>query len=150
MATMQGIRLGLSFFLIGLGLVSLFSCAAHAQTPSNIQSEILAVRSRIAAAAEANDIETLERLFTSDFTHTHAVGRVDNLTVRISAMIGGEVTIELAKPDDISIRAYGTDTAIAIGQTTITPAVYRWTTVYVKSNGTWKAAASHASPVAAK
>jgi hypothetical protein len=130
--------------------MSLLSCTASAQTRSAIDKDILALRARIVAAAEANDIEALEAAFTSDFTHTHAVGRMDNLAARISAMIGGEVTIEVAKPDEISIRAYGNDTAVAVGQTTIKPNVYRWTVVYVRQNGAWRAAASHASPVSTK
>jgi len=40
----------------------------------DVAAEILALRSRIAAAAEANDIAALDRMFAPDFTHTHAAG----------------------------------------------------------------------------
>jgi hypothetical protein len=132
--------------LISLALVN--ELPAQTKRIPTVDAEILALRAQIAAAAADNDIETLEASFTPDFTHTHAVGRMDNLAARISAMIGGEITIEMAKPDEISIRAHGADTAVAVGQTTIKPNVYRWTVVYVRRDGAWRAAASHASAVA--
>lgn len=65
---------------------------------------------------------------------------------RISALIAGEITIEVATPDEISVRAYGPATAIATGRSTIAPATYRWTAVYVRRDGVWQVGASHASP----
>lgn len=112
-------------------------------------AEVLAVRTRIAQAVKQQDRATLDRLFTADFTHTHAVGRRDDKARRLQSLVSGEATIDSVTPDQIQIRFYGSDrsTAIAVGQSTVGTDRYGWTVVYIKGATGWQAAASHASPV---
>ena len=108
---------------------------------------IVELRERIAAAARQKDRTALDALFTDDFTHTHAVGRLDSKAVRLRALLSGEPTLETVTPEEIAVRFYGTDTAVAVGRSTVGTDTYRWTAVYVRRGTSWLAAASHASRI---
>lgn len=127
--------------------LSILSPARPASAQASRQQVILDLRAAIASAAARKDAEALRALFTDDFTHTHAVGRVDDKATRLRSLVGADDTIEKVAPSEIAIRFYGDDTAVAIGRTTIGPDRFRWTTVYVRRGGRWMAAASHASKV---
>lgn len=116
-----------------------------AQTSKKSETEILNLREKISEAVRKRDRKFLETVFTEDFTHTHAIGKVDDRAKRLDALTAGDVTLESVKADEITIRFYGKNTAIAIGQTTIEETVYRWTIVYVKVQKNWQVAASQAS-----
>ena len=113
------------------------------------RDEIVAVRSRIAAAVAAKDRAALDRLFTSDYTHTHAVGRMDDRARRLGTLASGEATVDSVEPDEMVVRFYGDDraTAIAVGRSTVGDFEYRWTVVYIKGPAGWQVAARHASEV---
>lgn len=110
-----------------------------------LTAEITAFRQKLSDAVEKRDRKTLETLFTDDFTHTHAVGKVDGKTALIDSILEGGKTLETTQPDEIEIRFYGKNTSIAVGQTTIDETVYRWTVVYVKNKKGWQIAASQAT-----
>jgi len=110
-------------------------------------ADILDVRARIASAAGRKDAAALETLFTDDFTHTHAIGRKDGKAMRVRSLLSGDQTIETAVPSEMAIRFYGEDTAIVNGRSTIGPDTFQWTAVYIRSHGSWLAAASQASRV---
>lgn len=120
-----------------------------------LEMEVMRLRSDVLEAIRRRDTRTLERLYTDDFTHTHAVGKVDGKAQRIAALVSGEPTIESATPDELRVRVYAPATAIATGRSTLSSAddgaaSYRWTIVYVKHGGIWRIAASHASRVVSK
>lgn len=129
--------------------------AGRRAAPANTTlRQITALRRELLEAIRKRDRKTLERLYVDDFTHTHAVGRVDDKSQRIAALVSGEPTIESAEVDDMSVRTYGGTTAIVIGQSTIkgqgegqSPTRYRWITVYVKRAGRWQIAASQATRI---
>jgi ketosteroid isomerase-like protein len=126
------------------------SCmAAGLSAQGDPAAEILAARARISQAVQQKDRATLERLFTDDFTHTHAIGRMDSRARRMKALASGEATVDSVTADEIQVRFYGPDrsTAVAVGQSTVGTARYRWTVVYIKGADGWRAAASHASPM---
>lgn len=120
---------------------------AAAQTDPT--AEIVAVRGRIAQAIKGKDRTALDRLFTADFTHTHAVGRMDTREQRLRSLASGEATVDSVAPAELQVRFYGPDrsTAIAVGKATVGDFEYRWTVVYIKGASGWQAAASHASEV---
>ena len=130
---------------IALSVIFFISGLAAAQNAKKTEAEILNLREKIAEAVKQRDRKTLETLFTSDFTHTHAIGKVDDKTKRLDALTAGDATLESVKADEIAFRFYGKNTAIAVGQTTIDAAVYRWTIVYFKDKKGWRVAASQAS-----
>lgn len=127
----------------------LFSIPVFAQSTKQVNQklsdEITAFRQKLSDAIEKRDRKTLETLLTDDFTHTHAIGKVDGKSARIDSILEGGKTLETTQPDEIEIRFYGKNTAVAVGQTTIDEAVYRWTIVYVKNKRNWQMAASQAS-----
>jgi hypothetical protein len=141
-------------FLLALLFAFVCSLAIDAQTGGKDSKKMLAeitdFRQKLIQAIEKRDRKTLENLFAEDFTHTHAIGKVDGKLKRIEAILTGDKTLESVQPDEIAIRFYGENTAVVVGQTTIEDAIYRWTIVYVKTGGKWQIAASQATRLAEK
>lgn len=129
----------------------LLNIAVYAQSTGKINQtlsvEITAFRQKLSAAIEKRDRKILEILFADDFTHTHAVGKVDGKIARIDSILEGGKTLETVEPDEIEIRFYGKNTAVAVGQTTIDETIYRWTIIYVKNKKFWQIAASQATRI---
>jgi len=136
-----------------LSAVALFLVCVCARMPLAAQSdataEVVAVRARVAQAAKQKDRATLERLLSEDFTHTHAVGRMDDRERRIRSLVSGDATVDSVEPDEMRVRFYGADrsTAIAVGKSTVGEFEYRWTVVYIRSAAGWRMVASHASEI---
>lgn len=91
--------------LTTLILVLLCSIAIHAQNNKDkmaekLLPEITEFRQKLSAAIEKRDRKTLETMFADDFTHTHAVGKVDNKTARIDSILAGGKTLESAQPEE--------------------------------------------------
>ena len=61
----------------------------------------------------------LREIYADGFTHTHGSGKVDSKDTRIVAVLAGDRSIEVAPADELSIRAFGTDTAIVTGRSPI-------------------------------
>lgn len=118
---------------------------AERKSDEKLLAEITALRRKLNQAIEKRDRQALETLFAEDFTHTHAAGRVDGKAKRIEAILIGDKTLESVEPDEIAVRFYGKNTAVAVGQSTIENVIYRWTIVYIKDKKGWRAAASQAS-----
>lgn len=141
-------------FLTALVFAFVCSLAINAQTSGKDNKKILAeitdFRQKLNQAIEKRDRKTLESFFAEDFTHTHAIGKVDGKAKRIDSILTGDKTLESVVPDEITIRFYGENTAIAVGQTTIEDAIYRWTIVYVKTGKNWRIVASQATRLAEK
>ena len=143
---------------MGAIFASLCGFAVQAQikqmADEKLTSEITMLRQKLVEAIERREKKTLESLYAADFTHTQASGQVDDKSKRIAALISGDMTIESANVDEINIRFYGKQTAIAIGQSTIKnkdeTIKYRWTLVYVKPDKKWQIAASQATRIAEK
>lgn len=133
--------------LMILASLNIIAIQAQSNDKSNkkLSDEITAFRQKLSDAIEKRDRKTLEMMFADDFTHTHAVGKVDGKSARIDSILEGGKTLETTQQDAIEIRFYGKNTAVAVGQTTIDEAVYRWTIVYVKNKKNWQMAASQAS-----
>jgi len=121
--------------------------AISAQTNEKLTAEITVLRGKLVDAIKSRDRKMLEEIYAEDFTHTHASGQVDDKTKRVSALVSGDLTIESAQVDEIKIRFYNKNTAIAVGQSQIENVKYRWTIVYVKSGKKWKIAASQATKI---
>lgn len=134
--------------IVGLCL-AVFVAIAHVAVaqPDVRTAAILQLRAAIVDAAARHDRATLATLLTDDFTHTHAIGRVDGKEARLTSLIGDDATIEKVTPAEIAVRFYGEDTAVAVGKTQIGADAMRWTSVYVQQTGRWRLAASHASPI---
>lgn len=50
---------------------------------ASLKAEIMKLRSTVQTAIERGDAATLRRLYADDFTHTHAIGKVDSKKQRL-------------------------------------------------------------------
>ena len=117
-----------------------------------IEQQVMAAREAVRTAAAAKDAGKLRALYAADFTHTHTTGKVDGRDARIMSLLAGEPVIELARVEELTIRVLHADTAVLTGRSPIQRSDggardVRWMQVYVRMDGEWKLAASHATGV---
>lgn len=118
-----------------------------------IEQQVMAAREAVRMAAAAKDAGKLRALYAADFTHTHTTGKVDGRDARIVSLLAGEPTIEVARVEELTIRVLHADTAVLTGRSPIQRSDgggardVRWMQVYVRMEGEWKLAASHATGV---
>jgi len=130
--------------------VLILTCFSHAQTIEKEISEIKNLRTKTVEAIEKRDRKTLDEIYAKDFSHTHTSGKVDDKKTRLDTFVSGEKTIDTANAEDLKIKIFGKQTAVAIGKSSVksddgTIAVYRWTIVYAKTGKKWQIAASQAT-----
>ena len=118
-----------------------------------VEQQVMAAREAIRAAAAAKDAGKLRALYAADFAHTHTSGKVDGRDARIVSLLAGEPVIELARVEELTIRVLHPDTAVLSGRSPIQRSDgngtrdVRWMQVFVRTDGEWKLAASHATGV---
>jgi hypothetical protein len=121
-----------------------------------MELEIIQFRQAIVDAVKAKDAARLREIYADGFTHTHGSGKVDGKDTRIVAVLAGDPSIEMAPADELSIRVFGTDTAIVTGRSPILNVRenrdydFRWIAVYVRVAGEWRLAASQATRLPVK
>ncbi len=118
------------------------------------RSAIASVWNEIGAAVQAKDRAALEKIYTEDFLHVHAIGKIDDRKIRLDVLLSGEPTIDTAAAVEVGFRKYG-DLIVAVGKISMIDkdsksTLYSVTRVYVKQNGRWRFASSHASLIAPK
>ena len=124
---------------------------ASSQPIGPMELEIIQFRQAIVDAVKAKDAARLREIYADGFTHTHGSGKVDGKDTRIVAVLAGDPSIEMAPADELSIRAFGADTAIVTGRSPILNVRenrdydFRWIAVYVRVAGEWRLAASQAT-----
>lgn len=131
-------------------VVLILTCFSYAQTIEKEISEIKNLRTKTVEAIEKRDRKTLDEIYAEDFSHTHASGKIDDKKTRLDVFVSGEKTIDTANAEDLKIKIFGKQTAVAIGKSSVksddgTIAVYRWTIVYAKIGKKWQIAASQAT-----
>jgi len=143
---------------VSLGLLAAvafpLASLAHEQSPkqdvSAVTKDLLAFRAEMKTAIEAKDTAKLKTMYTETFTHTHGSGKVDVRDARIVSLLAREPVIEDVEMSEVTVRVHG-DTAILAAKSPILNVRenkhydFRWTQVYVRSNGKWQLAASQAT-----
>ena len=143
---------------VSLGLLAAvafpLASLAHEQSPkqdvSAVTKDLLAFRAEMKTAIEAKDTAKLKTMYTETFTHTHGSGKVDGRDARIVSLLAREPVIEDVEMSEVTVRVHG-DTAILAAKSPILNVRenkhydFRWTQVYVRSNGKWQLAASQAT-----
>ena len=130
--------------------------SASSQPIGPMELEIIQFRQAIVDAVKAKDAARLREIYADGFSHTHGSGKVDGKDTRIVAVLAGDPSIEMAPADELSIRAFGTDTAIVTGRSPILNVRenrdydFRWIAVYVRIAGEWRLAASQATRLPVK
>jgi ketosteroid isomerase-like protein len=147
---------------LALAASSLALCEPKEKAPGPRDNPEQELRERLREWDEAyarRDTEALNRILADDFTFTDAVGKVNNKTQYIMAVIKSpDITlIEPANSDDLNIRLYG-DAAVVTGRSGIrgrprhpaTRELFRFTDVWVKRQGRWQVVASQVTRVTGK
>lgn len=131
--------------------------AAHASDSSRDQQEILRVETELCHAFEAGDAETLRKALDPTFTLTDSRGVVTDLGQNLAEVASGDPDYEIFRNHGQKIRLYG-DSAIVTGITSIKShsgdttfeGDFQFTDTWVRRDGGWKLAASHASRLPGK
>ena len=138
--------------LLALAATSL----AFGQMPAKATDEqvITKMENDWAAALVKADMAFISNIEAPEYMFSAPDGSLSNKTQSDAMISSGAVKIASFKIDDLQVRIFG-DTAVVHGLETEkssyegkdTSGQYRFTDVFVKRNGTWKAVTTHASKV---
>ena len=128
---------------------------AIARDAAHDEREIRRVETAVCAAFEQGDAAALEKYLTPDFTLTSSRGEVTDRKQNMAEVASREPRYTVFRNHDQKLRLYG-DSAIVLGVTTIKATVdgkpfeadFQFTDTYVRRDGHWLLAASHASRLA--
>ena len=140
-------------------LVVLCSLAGrlHALDAVPDEREIRRVEGELCHAFEVGDAATLRKDLDATFTLTNSHGEVSDFAQNLAEVASREPRYEIFRNHDQNVRLYR-DAAIVTGITTVKgsskgepfAADFQFTDTYVRRNGHWLLAASHASRLPAK
>jgi ketosteroid isomerase-like protein len=100
------------------------------------------------------DVSTLDSIFGDKFISTSAEGKVQTKAEMLAELKTGAVKYQTSKVSDMKVILHG-DVAVVSGKWTAkfvekgknVDVVDRFTDVYMRQNGQWRAIASHGSPI---
>jgi ketosteroid isomerase-like protein len=126
-----------------------------ANAKENDVLELNQIQQRLIKAWVSHERETIDELLADDWAVTDPAGRHLTKTEVLAELDSGERKLESGTIDDVNVRLYG-DTAVVTGRTlptgsyqgTSVSVKLRFTDVFVKQNGNWRAVASHATLIA--
>jgi ketosteroid isomerase-like protein len=121
-------------------------------TQADDVADILAAERVLCAAFEAEDAAALERGLSADFTLVDSRGTLTRRADEVAALRTGAVRYGVFRNEGTQVRLHG-DAAIATGVTHVAgaqgdmgfQASFRFTDTWVRQDGRWLLAASHAS-----
>jgi len=121
------------------------------------ETELRGVEAAICQAFESGDAGTLRKLLDPTFTLTNSRGEITDLQANLAEVASREPRYDEFRNHDQKLRLYG-DAAIVTGITTVKgtaakapfAADFQFTDTYVRRDGHWLLAASHASKIAEK
>jgi ketosteroid isomerase-like protein len=130
---------------------------AAGNTGSGAEQELLALETAWDDAVAAKDQAKLEEIVDDDFIVNSANGSVANKSQMIASIMAPELTIEPFKTEDVRVRVYG-NTAVLSGwfaqrgtyKGEAFEGASRYTDVYVKRGGKWRAVLAHATKLPRK
>jgi ketosteroid isomerase-like protein len=140
------------FFLIALALPA---GAALARDAASDEKEIRTVEAVLCRAFESGDAATLRKHMDATFTQTSSRGEVTDYEQNVAEVVRREPRYEVFRNHEQKVRLYS-DTAIILGTTTVKgtadgkpfEADFQYTDTWIRRDGHWKIAASHASRLA--
>ncbi len=132
--------------------VAMAACGVRAGAASGDEQEIRRVEALLCHAFESGDAATLRRYLDATFTQTSSRGEVTDFEQNVAEVAKREPRYEVFRNHEQKVRLYG-DTAIILGITTVKgssdgkpfEADFQYTDTWIRRNGHWKIAASHAS-----
>lgn len=138
-----------------LGLLVLAD--AFARDSATDERAIRRVEAELCKAFEDGDAQTLRKDLDATFTLTNSHGEVSDFAQNIAEVATREPRYEVFRNHEQQVRLYG-DAAIVTGVTTVRgrskgepfAADFQFTDTYVRRQGHWRLAASHASRLLSK
>jgi ketosteroid isomerase-like protein len=123
-----------------------------ASAASGDEQEIRRVEAVLCKAFESGDAATLRRHMDATFTQTSSRGEVTDFEQNVAEVARREPRYEVFRNHEQKVRLYG-DSAIILGITTVKgtsegkpfEADFQYTDTWIRRDGHWKIAASHAS-----
>ncbi len=147
--------------LLSVALLALFVAgAALSQTKQGeVEQEIRALNAREVDALLRNDVDALNRLWSSDFVVTNPFNRFIDKKQVLAMTASGNLAFTSYDRQVEYVRAYG-DTVVVSGGETVawagkmpnagTTSRLRFTAIWMKQDGRWQQIARHASVIAAQ
>ena len=129
----------------------------HARDAAQDEREIRRVESELCHAFEVGDAATLRKDLDATFTLTNSRGEVSDFAQNLAEVASREPRYEIFRNHDQRVRVYR-EAAIVTGVTTVKgsskgdpfAADFQFTDTYIRRNGHWLLAASHASRLSTK
>jgi len=142
--------------LLTIGLYCIAS-SVHARDAAQDEREIRRVEAQLCHAFEIGDAGTLRKDLDVTFTLTNSHGEVSDFAQNLAEVASREPRYEIFRNHDQQVRVYR-DAAIVTGITTVKgtskgdafAADFQFTDTYVRRDGHWLLAASHASRLSAR
>lgn len=138
--------------LVVVGLLALAPLALGQK--EGAEKEALDAYQKAVDAWIKGDMEAIDKSLHDDYISTAPGGEVGDKAKTMEMAKSGDVKVDSIDTTDLRARAYG-DTAVVTGRGRMKAKYqgeeidldYRFTEVYVKKDGAWKAVASHVTSV---
>jgi ketosteroid isomerase-like protein len=136
-----------------VGLASIWGAAQKAQAQGMTEQKVLQLDHAWAQAFVKGDAAAVDRIESADFVFTGPDGSVTGKADELSDLKTGNFKAEAIELDDLKAHVHG-DSAIVTGRSTLKNCKYhgqdisgryRFTDVFAKVDGDWRAVASHAT-----
>jgi ketosteroid isomerase-like protein len=139
-----------------VGALILCSAALAQQKASSASDDatLRALEDKWAAALLKADTNALATILADTWVVTYVDGKVDNKAGELAALRAGTLKVSAYKNDDVRVFLYG-DAAVVTGRASMKglengkaiDLVMRWTDMFVRQNGQWKAVATQGTPI---
>jgi ketosteroid isomerase-like protein len=137
---------------------------ALSQTPSSTdnktaEQEVRAAIEQYRTALTKRDAATLEKIWADDYTFINGKGAVLTKAQRLENLKSGSTTLDsINEEEEIKVRVYGGDTAVAISRVTIkgqysgkqSSGQYRSSHTWARTPSGWQLICNQLSPVASR
>ena|SRR5690349_11967328 len=131
---------------------ALLAGSAHAADDTDAERDILRVEAALLHAWETGDAATVKRDLDPAFTLVDSRGTVTDYAANVAEVEKRDPAYTVFRNRDQAVRVYG-DSAVVVGITRVEgssggaqfTAEFRFTDTWVKRDGQWKLAASHAT-----
>jgi ketosteroid isomerase-like protein len=124
---------------------------------SGIETELIALEEAWAMAVQQADIEALDLIIGDDYIGTTASGNLQTKDDYLAAFLSGARKTYSLTTEDLRLKVYGETAVITHGGHAdgeiggqSTSGDYRWTHVFVKREGRWRAVANHVTRIPGK
>ena len=149
-------RILITTLLVGTALAGAPSTTTASNPVANADPETAALLQAEADACKAfedGNADALRQALTADFTLVDSRGNVTNLEQNLAEVAAREPYYDEFRNDSQRVRMQGQDTALIVGVTHVRgkaggeafAADFRYTDTWIRRDGRWLLAASHAS-----